>query len=41
MLPDVLDVRPFSRHGNLLEAANNFRGSVRLMKAFQRLQKLL
>jgi type I restriction enzyme, R subunit len=39
--PDVLEVLPISRHGNVIEIANKFGGTDRLLDAVRRLQELL
>jgi type I restriction enzyme R subunit len=40
-LPDVLEVPPISRHGNLTEIAAAFGGTDKLAEAFRKLQELL
>jgi type I restriction enzyme R subunit len=40
-IPDVFEVPPISRHGNLKEIAARFGGTDKLMEAVQRPQKLL
>jgi type I restriction enzyme R subunit len=40
-VPDILDVPPISRHGNVIEIARKFGGSDRLADAIRQLQELL
>jgi type I restriction enzyme R subunit len=40
-VPDVLEVPPLCNHGNLVEIANKFGGSEKLLKAIKQLQSLL
>jgi type I restriction enzyme R subunit len=40
-IPDVLEVPPISEHGNVMEIANKFGGSEKLVEAVDRLQTLL
>ncbi len=40
-VPDVLEVPPLSKHGNIVEIMNKFGGSDRLMSAVSQLQLLL
>jgi type I restriction enzyme R subunit len=40
-LPDVFEVPPISRHGNLKEIAAKFGGTDKLVEAFRRLQEML
>jgi type I restriction enzyme R subunit len=41
VLPDVLELLPISRHGNVMEIARCFGGEERLVEAVRRLQSLL
>jgi type I restriction enzyme R subunit len=41
LLPDILEVPPISRHGNIIEIAGRFGGEQRLMQAVHELQNLL
>jgi len=41
MVPDVLEVPPLSNHGNVVEIAQKFGGSEKLIEAFAKLQQYL
>ena len=41
LIPDILELPPINRHGNVIEIAATFGGEDKLAKAVQRLQSLL